>query len=310
VTSRRPTNRPETGRIRHRDRSAGTRSTAPEVANGTDPTDTTDEVDERDGIATVAETGTGADDVRARVAAPGPVEAGEGFAIATVGLTKRYGSADALSALDLRIPSGERVALVGHNGSGKTTLIRLLTGMLDATEGSAIVGGHAAGSLDARMQISYLADQPVFYDDLSVTEHLEYVARLHGRDDWTDAAADLLDRFGLTHRADDLPNTFSRGLRQKAAICLAFVRPFEILVVDEPFVGLDASGRTELLALFDDAHHLGRTLVVATHELTTVTASERLIALRDGELVYDGPSDVDIDALVDAAPVHRPDVDA
>ena len=103
----------------------------------------------------------------------------------------------------------------------------------------------------------------------------------------------------LTDRADDLPITFSRGLKQKAAICLAFVRPFDVLVVDEPFVGLDAKGREELLMLFDDAQELGRTVLVATHELTTVTASERVIALRDGRMHYDGAPDTDLVDLVD-----------
>lgn len=216
-------------------------------------------------------------------------------------LSKEYGDAAALSPIDLKIRAGQRVALVGHNGSGKTTLIRMLTGMLDPSDGVAKIAGHPTGSMEARAALSYLADQPVFYDDLSVMEHLEYVARLHGRDDWRDGADDLLDTVGLTHRADDLPVTFSRGLKQKAAICLAFIRPFEVLVVDEPFVGLDASGRSALLALLDDAHELGRTLLVATHELTTVAASDRLLALRSGALDYDGSPDTDLSALVDGA---------
>ena len=94
----------------------------------------------------------------------------------------------------------------------------------------------------------------MFYDDLTVWEHLEYVAKLHGTDGWEQHAADLLELLGLTDRGDDLPTTFSRGLRQKAAIAIAFVRPFELLLVDEPFVGLDQPGREALLELFDRAH--------------------------------------------------------
>jgi ABC-2 type transport system ATP-binding protein len=222
-----------------------------------------------------------------------------GLSIETAGLGRDYGDVTALHPIDLIIPAGQRIALVGHNGSGKTTLIRLLSGLLDPTAGTATVGRHVAGSIEARAALSYLADQPIFYDDLSVREHLEYVARLHGRDDWTAVADDLIERFALDDRADHLPTTFSRGLKQKAAICLAFVRPFEVLVVDEPFVGLDSNGRAELLALFDDAHELGKTVLVATHELTTVAASERVVALRDGHIVYDGSPDTDLDSLVD-----------
>ena len=101
--------------------------------------------------------------------------------------------------------------------------------------------------------LSWLSDTPTFYDDLSLWEHLEYVARLHGVDDWQPRAEELLEQIGLTARRDDIPTTFSRGLRQKAAITLAFVRPFELMLVDEPFVGLDEPGKQALLELFDAA---------------------------------------------------------
>jgi ABC-type multidrug transport system ATPase subunit len=220
-------------------------------------------------------------------------------ALATHELAKTYGDAPALAPIDLEIAEGERVALLGHNGSGKTTLLRLAAGLLEPTGGSATVLGYPVGSIEARAATSYLGDQPVFYDDLSVWEHLEYIAKLHGHDDWEDHATDLLETVGLIDRRDDLPMTFSRGLRQKAAIALAFIRPFEIMLVDEPFVGLDRTGRDALLDLFHRVHADGAALVVATHELTTVGASERLVALRDGELVYDGtPTGADVDALV------------
>ena len=227
-------------------------------------------------------------------------------AIATAGLTKDYGGALALAPLDLVVPAGQRVSLIGHNGSGKTTLIRLLTGMLEPSAGSASVAGHPAGSIEARAALALLADQPVFYDDLSVREHLEYIARLHGRVEWEQRADELLEAIGLTERADELPSTFSRGLRQKAAACLAFVRPFQVMVVDEPFVGLDRAGRDALLGLFRVAHSGGATLVIATHELATVAESERIVALRDGAVVFDGgPGEADLDELVDVAPTPR-----
>ena len=195
-------------------------------------------------------------------------------ALSTHELAKTYGDAPALAPIDLEVAEGERVALLGHNGSGKTTLLRLAAGLLEPTGG---VGNRARlrGRFDrgARRATSYLGDQPVFYDDLSVWEHLEYIARLHGHDEWEDHATDLVDTVGLLDRRDDLPMTFSRGLRQKAAITLAFVRPFEILLVDEPFVGLDRTGRDALLDLFQRVHADGAALVVATHELTTVGAS-------------------------------------
>lgn len=190
--------------------------------------------------------------------------------------------------------------MIGHNGSGKTTLLRMLVGMLEPSEGEARVGGHPAGSLDARAALSYLADQPVFYDDLTVWEHLEYIARLHGTADWEQQAVDLVDMVGLMPRVDDLPMTFSRGLKQKAAITMAFVRPFDVMLIDEPFVGLDRTGKEALLSLLTLAHGDGATLVVATHELSSVKESSRLIALSGGELTFDGaPADADLTALTE-----------
>ena len=213
--------------------------------------------------------------------------------------SKAYGEAPALEPVSLGIEVGERVALIGHNGSGKTTLMRIAAGLLEATTGSVSIGGHPSGSIGARAALSYIADQPTFYDDLSLWEHMEYVARLHGADDWEQHAADLLGHLGLYDRADDMPNRFSRGLKQKSAIALGFIRPFDLLLVDEPFVGLDASGKEALLELLADASANGATLVVATHELSFVHTVGRIVALRDGRLVYDGPTTgIDVDRLV------------
>ena len=224
-------------------------------------------------------------------------------AVVATGICKRYGDAEALAPLDLRVEEGQRVTLIGHNGSGKTTLLRMLTGMLEPSEGSATISGHPLGSVESRAAISYLSDQPVFYDDLSVWEHLEYIARLHETEGWEQQAVDLVEMVGLTPRVDDLPTTFSRGLKQKAAIAMAFVRPFDVMLVDEPFVGLDRTGRDALLELFTLAHADGATLIVATHELSTVKTSDRLLALNGGHLSYDGsPDAADVVMLTEGIP--------
>ena len=223
----------------------------------------------------------------------------EQHAVSIANVSKSYGTAPALDPISFDIATGERVALIGHNGSGKTTLIRIASGLLDATTGSVSIAGHTAGSLSARASLSFIADQPTFYDDLTLWEHLEYVARLHGVEAWEQTAADLLGHLGLYDRADDMPNRFSRGLKQKSAIALGFIRPFDVLLVDEPFVGLDASGKEALLELLADATSQGSTVVVATHELSFVHTVGRIIALRDGRLVYDGGTDgINVDGLV------------
>jgi ABC-type multidrug transport system ATPase subunit len=183
------------------------------------------------------------------------------------------------------------VALVGHNGSGKTTFLRMMAALLEPTSGSVTIHGHPAGTQPARAAVSFCGDQPTFYDDLSLWEHLEFMARMHGRDEPDQLAADLLGELGLYERADDLPNRFSRGLRQKAALAVSFIRPFELLLVDEPFVGLDLAGRDVLLDLLDRATDDGATVVVATHELSFLQRVDCAIVLADGVLVHDGAAD-------------------
>jgi ABC-type multidrug transport system ATPase subunit len=221
------------------------------------------------------------------------------FAIRTTGLHKDYGDRPALTPLDLTVTAGQRVVIIGHNGSGKTTLLRMLAGLVQPSGGAAEVFGEPAGSLAARRRLSWLSDTPVFYDDLSLKEHLQFVAGMHLVADWTTPATALLDSLGLAARADDLPTTFSRGLRQKAAIALALVRPFDVLLVDEPFVGLDEAGKTALRSHLDHVAGSGAAQLVATHDLGFVATADRLVALRDGTVVFDGePGKAELAALV------------
>lgn len=211
-------------------------------------------------------------------------------AVQALGLTKVYGDLVALAPLDLTVKDGEQVVLVGANGSGKTTFMRMIAGLLEPSGGTAAIGGEPVGTINARAALSYLPDDPVLYDDLSLAEHLEYVARLHEAEDWEERAAYLVDRLGLSHRVDDLPAQFSRGLRQKTSLALGLVRPFEVLVVDEPFVGLDTPGRSALIELLGLAAEDGATIIVATHSAEFVDRATRCVALRDGEVVHDGPA--------------------
>src|SRR4051794_12663613 len=142
------------------------------------------------------------------------------LAIEAKKLTKDYGDLLALAPLDLTIPEGQRVVIVGPNGSGKTTFLRMIAGLLEPSDGEVLIVGEPAGSIDARAAVSYLPDNPVLYDDLSLNEHLEYVSRLHGADDWAERGSGLLERLGLAHRASDLPARVRRGPPQQAAIGL------------------------------------------------------------------------------------------
>jgi ABC-type multidrug transport system ATPase subunit len=206
------------------------------------------------------------------------------------GVAKDYGDGLGLSPFDLAVDAGELVVLVGPNGAGKSTLLRLLAGLLEPTAGAVAVSGAPAGSLEARAATSWVPDAPVLYDDLSVDEHLEYVARLHGATGWEDHADELLATLHLTHRAEDLPVRFSRGLRQKVSLAVGLIRPFDLLLVDEPFVGLDLPAQAALVGLLGEAAGSGAAVVVSTHQLDLSERATRCVGLRDGERSYDGPA--------------------
>ncbi|MGB3410976.1 MAG: ABC transporter ATP-binding protein [Microthrixaceae bacterium] len=206
------------------------------------------------------------------------------------GVAKEYGDVGALAPVDLQVEAGESVVLVGHNGSGKSTLLSIVAGMLEPSDGEVRVHGQEPDSMYVRQRRSWLPDNPVLYDDLSVREHLEYTIRMHGGDGDEPIIDDLIERLGLGGREDDLPSQFSRGLRQKAAAAVALVRPFTLLLVDEPFVGLDAAGRKSFLGLLDEAREGGATILVATHDPEVIDRFERGLVLDDGHLIHDGPA--------------------
>jgi len=191
-------------------------------------------------------------------------------------------------------PAGPPPTLAARSlrrSSGKSTLLSLAAGLLDPSDGDVRIGGELAGTRRARALTSFLPDTPVLYDDLSIAEHLEYVARLHGVEDWSPRATDLLERLGLAGRDDRLSAELSRGMRQKASIALALVRPFELLLADEPFDALDPGSRDALAELLAEASAGGATVLVSTHRSEVLDRADRCVALQDGCMVYDGVAD-------------------
>ncbi len=212
-------------------------------------------------------------------------------------LVKDYEGLRALDGVDFQAFGAELVVLAGANGSGKSSLLKVLAGLAEQTSGEVSVLGARPGSLEARSVTSYIGDHPVLYEDLSVEEHLYYISRLHGGDGLE--AGRLMELLGLSSWAGALPAKLSRGLRQKTAIALAFVRPFRLLLADEPSLGLDRVGKEGFGKLLDEAASEGAAVVVATHDPDLVRRADRLVVLRDGSVEYEGPPDANrISAIV------------
>ncbi|MFN8104464.1 MAG: ABC transporter ATP-binding protein [Acidimicrobiia bacterium] len=210
------------------------------------------------------------------------------------GITRGYGGEPIIEGFDLQVGSGKALALIGPNGAGKTTLLQTIAGQLEPEAGDVRAGGATltADRLEFRRKLAYVPDSPVLFDDLTLAEHLAFTAAAFGVDaaSASPRADELLERFGLTHRADELPGTFSRGMRQRAQLCCAFLRPAEVMLIDEPFVGLDPIGMRTLIELCLERKDEGCAFVVATHVLGAIQRfCDELGVLAGGELLTKGP---------------------
>jgi ABC-2 type transport system ATP-binding protein len=186
-------------------------------------------------------------------------------------VTKRYGNFTAVQPLDLHVKRGELFGFVGPNGAGKTTTIRMVTGVLRPTSGSIHIAGKdlVADPITAKRHIGYIPDRPALYDKLTGAEFLRFVGGLWGRDDReTDRKAnELLERFGLGDWRNALIETYSHGMKQKLLISSALVHSPDLIVVDEPMVGLDPRAARMLKDLLRNFVRQGGTVFLTTHTL-------------------------------------------
>jgi len=181
------------------------------------------------------------------------------------------------------VADGEVVALAGPNGAGKTTLLRMLATLLRPDAGELTVMGEALPdrARSVRERIGYLGHDPGVYLDLTPWQNLELFGDLHGVRRDRGRAEDLLDRVGLLHRAHDVVRTFSRGMTQRLGIARMLQHDPSLLLLDEPYAGLDARGATLLDAVLAE----GRPAVIVTHDLErAVTGADRMVVLRAGRV--------------------------
>jgi ABC-2 type transport system ATP-binding protein len=204
-----------------------------------------------------------------------------------------YAGVAALHELDLEAAAGQAIALVGHNGSGKTTALTMLAGRLEPTRGKVTVAGvdvyRPGGSATVRSMVSFVPDAPALYADLTVADHVELVGMAHGVDDLDTRANGLLERFDLAERRHLLPNELSRGMRQKTQLACALLRPFAVLVLDEPVSGLDPPSRRALHGLLSEAKNEGAVVMFSTHQLSFAQGLvDRVLVLGDGRVTVAG----------------------
>ncbi|MBX0327897.1 ABC transporter ATP-binding protein [Oscillochloris sp. ZM17-4] len=212
----------------------------------------------------------------------------------TMGLTKRYGDFTAVESLDLTIRRGEVFGLLGPNGAGKTTTILMLLGLTEPSAGEVRVLGMdpARRPLSVKARVGYLPDQVGFYDGLSARENLAYIARLNGmpRRESARRIGESLERMGLGEVAGKRVGAFSRGMRQRLGLAEILLKRPELVIMDEPTLGLDPEAAREFLDLIRSLRGEGITIMLSSHLLHQVQAvCDRVGLFSGGRMVLEGP---------------------
>ncbi len=209
------------------------------------------------------------------------------------GLTKRYGDLAAVNGIDLSVPTGALFGFLGPNGAGKTTTLRMIAGILRPTAGSVRIGGIdlAADPIAAKRKLGYIPDRPFIYEKLTGMEFLRFVAGLFEQsgDPVERRGRELLALFDLEEWRDELVESYSHGMRQKLIIASAFIHRPEVIVVDEPMVGLDPKAARTLKDLFREYVRRGHTIMMSTHTLEVAQRlCDRVAIIQRGEIRAQG----------------------
>jgi heme exporter protein A len=219
-------------------------------------------------------------------------------------VSKVYGRTRALAPTTLAFSAGESVALVGPNGAGKSTLVGILATLVRPSSGELTFSG-APASAAHRAALGVIAHESLCYGDLSGRENLAFFARLYRSVDAARRIAELLERVGLTDAADRPARTYSRGMLQRLAVARALLHRPRLLLLDEPFTGLDRDGCATLAAVLAEERARGVILVVVSHDFPSLEGLvDRVVVLRRGRLVHDGPAPAGADALRDLYRAH------
>jgi ABC-2 type transport system ATP-binding protein len=209
-------------------------------------------------------------------------------------LTVCFGAVEAVAGLDLTLPASASVALIGRNGAGKSTTLRVLAGVLPPTSGSVLIAGTDAvrDPSAAKSRVGYCPDVGGLIPRATAWEHLQLAATLRGLDaSWRERATDLLERFDLTSVADRLTSSFSHGMGRRMSVVLAAFHSPDVLLLDEPFDGVDPLGVEATMQVIQELRLQGSAVLVSTHLLDlAVQACEEAVVLHRGAVVSATPA--------------------
>jgi len=208
------------------------------------------------------------------------------------GLSKVFGSNVALRSVNLNVKKDEFIALFGPNGAGKTTLIKIISTLIAPTSGTVTMDGCDIrdNPIEIRKRIGVISHETYLYEDLSARENLQFYGRMYEVDDLEERITNAISEVGLSLRSDDLVRTFSRGMKQRLSIARALLHDPPILLLDEPYTGLDPHAVATFDRILEKSDISKKTVVMTTHMIGRgIEMCDRVAILHGGEMVYDAP---------------------
>ncbi len=209
----------------------------------------------------------------------------ETYAVNVDDVSKSFGSFKALNGVTLRVRKGEIYGLLGPNGAGKTTLIRLIVGLLEAHAGTVTVLGHRMPNVPVLRHIGYMTQAAALYPSLSVEENVRFFAAINGAEE---GVKDALELVQLWDRRASVVSTLSGGMRTRCSLACAIVHRPELLLLDEPTVGVDPELRVQLWEDFRRMAEAGTTIIVSSHVMDEADRCQRLGLIQYGRLIDEG----------------------
>ena len=197
-------------------------------------------------------------------------------------VTKKYGKVLACNDVSFHLDPGSVTVLLGPNGAGKSTIMKAMIGLL-RYEGEITVGGYPNKSVEARRILGYIPEMPALYPNLTVSEHMEFLARAYKLEDYRSRAEELLERFELTAKKRTFGDELSTGMQQKLNLCLGLLPNPDALLLDEPMIGLDPHAIKELKTVIEEMRAAGKTLLISTHIIDSVDMLwDRTVIMQNG----------------------------
>ena len=227
-----------------------------------------------------------------------PVPEGAAPAIDVHDLTKRFGERTVVDHFSMRVPRGAIYGFLGPNGSGKTTTIRMICGLLTPDEGRGVVLGHDISTESdlIKREVGYMTQKFSLYDDLSIEENLDFVARMYEVPDRRSRVGRALDSLGLSSRRKQLAGTLSGGWKQRLALAACLIHDPKLLLLDEPTAGVDPGARREFWDHIHQLAHEGITVLVSTHYMDEAERCHALAYIAYGKLLAQGTTREVLDA--------------